>query len=111
MEKYNHNKLVRDRIPEIIKESGNTYEARVLDDVEYEKELKKKLVEESKEVSKASQGKILNELADVLQLIKSISSHYKISFSEVVRNQIEKKKKRGAFSKKIFLIWSTQPKG
>jgi len=75
---------------------------------EFEKELKKKLVEESKEVSRASKKELVNELADVLELVKSIGSFYKINFKKIEKYQIEKRKARGGFSKKLFLIWSTQ---
>jgi predicted house-cleaning noncanonical NTP pyrophosphatase (MazG superfamily) len=42
--KYYHQKLIRDKIPEGIKASGDDYETRVLGKTEFEKELKKKLV-------------------------------------------------------------------
>ena len=77
--KYYHQKLIRDRIPEVIKATGDEGKTRILGEREYEKELKKKLIEESKEVLKASKEEVLNELADVLELIKSIASHYKIT--------------------------------
>jgi predicted house-cleaning noncanonical NTP pyrophosphatase (MazG superfamily) len=106
-EKYYHRKLIRDKIPETIEESGGKYKTRVLGKVEFEKELKKKLVEESKELAIAPKEELLNKLADVLELTKSIASHHKIPFSKVERFQEEKRKKRGGFKKKLFLIWST----
>jgi len=105
--RYHHKKLIRDKIPEYIEASGNEYKTRVLDNTEFEKELKKKLLEESKELAEAPKELLMNELADVLELIKSISSHYKISFKKVEKYQVEKRKKRGGFRKKLFLIWST----
>ena len=109
--KYYHQKLIRDKIPEKIKEAGGDYEVRILDGKEFEKELKKKLVEESKELSKAPKEELLNELADVLELTKSIASHFKIHFSKVEKFQEEKRDKRGAFKKKLFLVWSTGKAG
>src|SRR4030043_115986 len=73
--------------------------------------LKKKLVEESRELTDAPKEELLNELADVLELTKSIASHYKIQFSKVEKFQEEKRKKRGGFKKKLFLIWSTGKAG
>lgn len=105
--KYFHKKLIRDRIPEFIKATNDDSEIRILDNSEFEIELKKKLMEEAKGVTKASKEELLNELADVLELIKSISSHYKIDFKEVEKYQIEKREKRGGFAKKLFLVWST----
>ena len=109
--KYYHQKLIRDKIPEKIKSTGDDYKTRILGKVEFEKELKKKLVEESKELFKTSKEELLNELADVLELTKSIASHYKIPFSRVEKFQEEKRKKRGGFKKKLFLIWSTGKAG
>jgi predicted house-cleaning noncanonical NTP pyrophosphatase (MazG superfamily) len=109
--KYYHRKLIRDKIPERIKEAGGNYKIRVLGKTEFEKELKKKLVEESRELAKAPKEELLNELADVLELIKSIASHYKIPFSKIEKFQEEKRGKRGAFKKKLFLVWSTGKAG
>ena len=60
-----YNKLIRDRIVEIIKKKRLKAKARILDKKEYEKELKKKLVEEAKELVKAKDKDFLNELVDV----------------------------------------------
>ncbi len=109
--KYSHQKLIRDKIPEHIKASGNEYKIRILDKTDFEKELKKKLLEESREVIDAPKKSLLNELADVLEVTKSIASHYKISFNEVEEFQIEKRKRRGGFKKKLFLMWSTGKAG
>jgi len=109
--KYYHRKLIRDKIPEKIKGTGDEFETRVMGTKEFEIGLKKKLLEESKELAKAPKGELLNELADVLELIKSIASHYKIPFPKVAKFQEEKRKKRGAFKKKLFLIWSTGKAG
>ena len=109
--KYFHKKLVRDGIPEKIISTGNEYKIRVLDKTEFGKELKKKLVEESKELSEAPRKDLLNELADILEITRSIASHYKIQFSKVEKFRVDKKQKRGGFKKKLFLIWSTGKAG
>jgi predicted house-cleaning noncanonical NTP pyrophosphatase (MazG superfamily) len=109
--KYYHNKLIRDRIPEKIKEFGDDFETRVLEKKEFEKELKKKLVEEANEVATAPKEELVNELADVLELAKSVAAHHKIPFSKVESFQKEKRRKRGGFKKKLFLIWSTGKAG
>ena len=109
--KFYHKKLIRDRIPEKIKATGDDYKTRVLSKTEFEKELKKKLVEESKELMGAPREDFINELADVLELIKSIASHYRIQFSKIEKFQEEKRNKRGGFKKKLFLIWSTGKAG
>jgi predicted house-cleaning noncanonical NTP pyrophosphatase (MazG superfamily) len=111
IKKYFHRKLIRDRIPEVIKASGGVGKIVELSPKKFEKELKKKLIEEAREVVKADKDEILNELADVLELTKSIGDHYKIKFSTIEKAQGEKRKKRGDFTKKLFLVWSTQKAG
>lgn len=105
--KYYHRKLVRDKIPDLIKAHGDELETTVLDKAQFEKELRKKLVEESKELIEAKEEDLVNELADVLELVKSLASHHKIPFKYLERYQAEKRKKRGGFGKRIYLVWST----
>lgn len=109
--KYNHRKLIRDYIPKLIKASGGEFKTRVMGSREFEKELKKKLLEEVNEAIKSKKDELPNELADVLEIIKTMASHYKISFKDIEKTQIEKSKKRGGFKKKLFLIWSTGKSG
>ncbi len=107
MKKVYYRKLIRDKIPEIIKSNGGDYEIRTLRKKEFEKELKKKLLEESKELLEAPKKELVNELSDVLEIIKSIASHYKIDFKQVEKYQNKKSKERGGFLKRIFLVWSS----
>ena len=111
MERYFHKKLVRDKIPEIIKLKGDEFEIRVMDREEFERELKRKLVEEATEVLGVSPDALPKELADVLELVKSIAEYYDIDFELIEEKQAERRKERGGFKKRIFLIWSTQPAG
>lgn len=111
MKKYFHKKLIRDKIPEIIETNNGHYETRVLDNKEFEVELKKKLIEEARELQNANDEEILGELADVLELVKSIAVQKGIEFKTVEEKQITKKEKRGGFDKKIFLEWSDQKSG
>jgi predicted house-cleaning noncanonical NTP pyrophosphatase (MazG superfamily) len=111
MKRVFHQKLIRDKIPQVIKASGDKYETRVMSKKEYEKELKKKLVEEAKELNEAPKEKLTSEMADVLELLKSIADFYKIDFKSVVKKQVQKRKERGGFKKRLFLIWSSQISG
>lgn len=111
MKKVFHNKLIRDKIPQIIEAAGDRYEVRVMGKREFEKELKKKLVEEASELVKTPRKDLLNEMADVLELLKSIADFYKIDFKLLEEKQIQKRKERGGFKKRLFLIWSLQEAG
>ncbi|MGM0438108.1 MAG: phosphoribosyl-ATP pyrophosphohydrolase [Bacillota bacterium] len=94
------NKLIRDKIPEIIEEAGNNYEMEVLDDEDYFKALNKKLQEELDEY-KAS--KEIMELADLVEIIYAILDYKNISRAEFEKMRKEKQKERGGFEKKLFL--------
>ena len=101
MENMIHNKAVRDKIPEIIKESGNTYNVKKLSDSEFLLELEKKLAEETKEYN---QSKSIEELADILEVIYRISQLKGISTEKLEEIRQEKAIKRGVFQNNLFLI-------
>jgi predicted house-cleaning noncanonical NTP pyrophosphatase (MazG superfamily) len=111
VKKYFHQKLIRDKIPKFIEASGNKYEMKVMKKKEFEKELKRKLVEEASELIRAERANLVNEMAGVLELLKSIASFYKIGFIQVEQKQIKKRKERGGFKKRLFLIWSSGRSG
>ena len=108
MKKVVYNKLIRDKIPEVITRTGGQFKTKTLTKKQFEKELKDKLIEESKELGKASEKEIINELADVLELVKAISEHHKLNFKKVEKYQEKKQRERGGFKKKLFLLWSSE---
>ena len=102
MEKI-YNKLVRDNIPEIIKNNGETTITRILNDDDYKKELEIKLNEEYQEVLEARGKDRIEELADMLEIIKSLAELENSSIDEVIKVSKNKVLKRGGFSKRVFL--------
>ena len=98
-----YNKLVRDNIPNIIKEKGEEPITKVLDDETYKKELEKKLYEEYEEVLEASGEERVEELADMLEIIKALARLENKTLDDVIECANIKAEKRGAFEKKIFL--------
>lgn len=96
MTKYN--KLVRDKIPEILDEKNIPYEKRIADDKEYKNELIKKLLEETNEFIETPTEE---ELADIIEVIESLK---KLSeYSNVEEARLNKKEERGGFEKRIIL--------
>lgn len=95
-----HNKLVRDKIPEIIQKAGETPITRILSEEEYLTELDKKLHEECVEYQA---DKSIEELADVLEVAYAIAEARGWSVSELETVRKEKAEKRGAFERRIFL--------
>ncbi|WP_066309084.1 nucleoside triphosphate pyrophosphohydrolase [Bacillus sp. FJAT-29814] len=100
-----HNKLVRDRIPEIIKKTGKKYSTRSLENEEYIKELKKKSFEELNEYVNTQNDKdAIEELADLLEIIHALAECHGASIETVEEVRKQKAEKRGGFKEKIFLI-------
>jgi predicted house-cleaning noncanonical NTP pyrophosphatase (MazG superfamily) len=105
-----HNKLVRDKILEIIKAEGVNYKSRILDDEEFKKELLKKLVEEANEVfhTNGDRKELLKELGDVWEVIESIIKTFEIEQSEIQKVKQERKDSRGGFDQKIYLEYTEE---
>ena len=95
-----HNKLVRDKIPEIIEKSGKQAVCHVLSDDEYLLELDRKLNEECAEYQA---DKSIEELADMLEVIYSIAAARGSSVEELESVRRDKADKRGGFTGKIYL--------
>lgn len=98
-----YNKLVRDRIPEIIEEKNETPVTRVLNEDEYKFELERKLYEEYNEVIESSGEDRLFELADMIEVIRSLASVSGKTLEDIIELANGKRNKRGGFEKKIFL--------
>lgn len=100
-----YNKLVRDRIPEIIANTGKLYTSRILDESEYITEVNKKMGEELTEYLETTTAEdAIEELADLLELIHAAAAHHSSTFEELNKVRVEKAKKRGVFNERIFLV-------
>lgn len=95
-----YNKLVRDKIPEIIEASGKTCQTEILSDEEYLQMLDKKLDEE---LAEYHQGQNIEELADLLEVLYATAKVRGYSIEELEQVRIKKQKARGGFDKKILL--------
>jgi predicted house-cleaning noncanonical NTP pyrophosphatase (MazG superfamily) len=96
-----YNKLVRDKIPEIIQASGETAETRVLEGAEYHEELRRKLLEEAAEAATSDDT---TELADVLEVVYALAQQAGLTREELEKLRVDKAAERGAFTKRIYLI-------
>lgn len=96
-----YNKLVRDRIPEIIEASGKTCVTAVLSDEEYLKMIDAKLDEELAEYHKDQN---IEELADLLEVIRAAAIARGYSIEELEKVRTEKAVKRGGLRNKGLII-------
>ena len=101
-----YQKLVRDRIPEIIEKQGKQSVCSVLSDEEYLVRLDQKLLEELEEYL---EDKSMEELADLLEVMMAVAKARGSSIEEVEAIRRQKAEKRGGFEKKILLEEVREP--
>ncbi|MFS0559530.1 nucleoside triphosphate pyrophosphohydrolase [Terribacillus sp. 179-K 1B1 HS] len=100
-----YNKLVRDHIPTIIQQAGKVPKTTVLDQIRYVEALKVKLLEEADEIHKAEeQNEIVEEAADMLEVLYALLDAKGISLEDIERVREQKREERGGFEEKVFLI-------
>ena len=95
-----YNKLVRDRIPEIIKSSDKSCTIEILSDDVFLRMLDAKLDEELAEYHKDQN---IEELADLLEVIRAVAVAWGYTLEELEQVRAEKAAKRGGFEKRILL--------
>jgi predicted house-cleaning noncanonical NTP pyrophosphatase (MazG superfamily) len=96
-----YNKLVRDKIPQIIETTGKKASFKLLDDETYKQMLDKKLYEELEEYG---QERDINELADLVEVVYAIVEQKGVSIEEFETIRIKKKEKRGGFKERLLLL-------
>ncbi|MBN2147987.1 MAG: nucleoside triphosphate pyrophosphohydrolase [Anaerolineales bacterium] len=106
MNKIVYNKLIRDRIPEIIHAAGKECETEVMAEAEYTQALRDKLVEEALEAQKASPADLATELADLYEVMDALMAAHGLSPEQVRQLQAARREERGGFEKRLRLVWS-----
>ena len=96
-----YNKLIRDKIPAIIKADGNLPVVTVLDDDDYMDALNTKLHEE---VTEYLADNRLEELCDILEVVFAIARAKGFSENDIERHRNAKNLTNGAFDDKLFLV-------
>jgi len=100
-----YNKLIRDKIPEIVKAAGWKTTIRILRKSEFLGAVKKKVLEEAEELIQSKNRKgIIDEIVDIQELLDVLASEIKITKPEIKKLQDVKRKKRGGFKNRLFLI-------
>lgn len=95
-------KLVRDRIPDIIRQSGKTCTTRILDEAEYAVALRDKLMEEAQEVV-ADGADLVAELADLWEVMDAIALYYGLDWQSIRDVQAQRWSERGGFGDRVWL--------
>ncbi len=103
MKTIKYNKLIRDKIPQIIKKDNAVPKIGYLSDKLFFRELKKKLVEESSELQEVkSKKELINEMADVLEVIQSIIRAKKLNGPKSKKREKVKKMREEVSRRNFF---------
>ena len=103
MDYVEYKKLIRDNIPDIILSQGKTPTTSILSELDYKIELEKKLLEECNEAIESNSETRLEELADVLEVVRALCKLNGNTLEELEEVRKKKEEKNGAFDKRIFL--------
>jgi len=101
-----YKKLVRDRVPSLLRDKGIKYETETLSQEEYRQALREKLMEEAQELADASEINLAVEIADLLEVIDALMEAYGIKQEEVFLAQDEKRAEKGDFDEHTELLWT-----
>lgn len=106
--KKEYNKLVRDRIPEILLEAGINFKISTLSATEYRQLLRKKIIEEAQEIAEADAEHLLTELADLYEVLDALIETYGLSLDAILKEQKQRRIERGGFKQRIKLLWTEE---
>jgi predicted house-cleaning noncanonical NTP pyrophosphatase (MazG superfamily) len=97
-------KLIRDKIPDIIKANHKKCEVKILSNTEYKQALKSKLLEEAQEVFDAQEEELIEEIADIYEVIEALIKAYNLDKEKIKKIKEDKANSKGKFEQKLKLI-------
>jgi predicted house-cleaning noncanonical NTP pyrophosphatase (MazG superfamily) len=106
MVRKEYNKLVRDRIPDILESQRVQFSVEEMTQIEFCQALRQKLIEEAQEAAEAVEANLVTELADLWEVIDATMMAYGIQRNQVLACQMQRRIERGAFSHKLKLLWT-----
>ena len=112
MRTFKQNKLLRDKIPDLLQPQGSKLYFVILSDEEFQKQLKNKLLEEALEVQHATtHHEMLEELADVLEVVEAMAKSLGFSEKELQNCKQKKREEKGGYDEKKFITIAEHPTG
>ncbi len=108
MKRIYYHKLIRDKIPDRIRAAGADAKYRRMDQRAFIRELVRKVEEEASGMQQAkNRSELIDEIADVVDVLDEVRRVKKISQKEIEIAQKRNFKRKGGFRKKLFLVWSS----
>lgn len=106
MVRKEYNKLIRDRIPEILERQQVPFAVEEMPPADYRQALRQKLVEEAQEAAAAADADLVTELADLWEVIDATLQAYGLERQQVLACQRQRQLERGGFNRKLRLLWT-----
>lgn len=108
---FKQNKLVRDKIVQIMESHGSKLYSFPLNDQDFNKQLKIKLQEEAAEVLRTQTPQdLIEELSDVLEIVHALAKLHNISDQDLANALQQKRNEKGGYNDRIFLTFAEHPK-
>jgi predicted house-cleaning noncanonical NTP pyrophosphatase (MazG superfamily) len=102
-----YNKLVRDKVPEVIQREGRQCGVTVLPHEKFIQALKEKLIEEAKEIAVSTSAEdLVLEIADLLEVLDTLLAVHDIQRESVLSTQERRRLELGGFKEHRFLLWA-----
>jgi diadenosine tetraphosphate (Ap4A) HIT family hydrolase/predicted house-cleaning noncanonical NTP pyrophosphatase (MazG superfamily) len=103
IKRFKVDKLIRDKLPELMRSKGIVVHERVIESQEFISRLKEKLIEEAREVEQAeTRDELAEELADVLEVVRTLAQENGISIDEIEKFRLNKREFKGGFDSRIY---------
>ncbi|HSW75520.1 MAG TPA: nucleoside triphosphate pyrophosphohydrolase [Candidatus Saccharimonadales bacterium] len=107
---FKQNKLFRDKISDLLEPLGSKLYWIELSEQDFQKQLKIKLIEEAHEVQQAaSKESILDELADILEVVDALRQSYGFTTKQLNDYKQKKREEKGGFDGKKFITFAEHP--
>jgi len=103
MMRFRVEKLIRDKLPQIMRDQGLAVFERRLDDADFIAALKDKLLEEAREAHAAADAReMTDELADLTEVILALAEAHGISRDQIEARRLAKREERGGFDRRVY---------
>lgn len=103
LKRFKVDKLIRDRVPDILRKKGIIVHERWMQQQEFIARLKDKLIEEAREVEKTeAKDELAEELADVLEVLHTLAQLHGLSIEELEKIRLKKREHKGGFESRIY---------
>lgn len=95
-----YDKLVRDKIPQIIADNNKGYKVHIADDQEY---LDKLFIKVQEELEEFKEDPSVEEMADIFEVLDGLIDFFDLGYDDIINKKKEKKEERGGFKDRIIL--------